>query len=628
MRKLLLSAVCLGFIFLSGCSDVYVIGEGQIPQDTATRKAVKPALLRLEDVGPGGPYESEENLHKLYAVTEYLRQEGVPYHVSLIPRVVVPKKGYDVSIADDTPYVRRFVSTIKYMQERGAIIGIHGYTHQSGSDPSAFGFEFYDLLDNPRVPNTYEFARERVDKAIDLFKKAGITPGYWETPHYTASIKQHPAFEEQTGLLYENKHRGEMVNYDKVYDYPGQGYRGFVTVPAPLGNIDRDGDVEKMIKKLDHMGNDLASFFYHPFREFRYLYKNYNPKGEVYYVYDQNSPLHVLIRAFKEKGYTFVTVNSLVRFVPAHRLDGLSFGEGDLALTLREDGRKKILIWNRSSNRCRIYEHTAAWHTPRRIKAFTEREAEIEIPAPEQDALLLAGDFNGSKRDDLLVFSPGQGTIRLMENRRDKFVPLARKSLGTYGLKSAYPLVGDFNGDGVTDVAVHDRENGRLGIALRNEGGGFKPIRWQRIDLLKGNSQQLLAGDFNGDRRDDIAVHNTVSGQWNVLLAGPGGKRFNPTDSWARRWGIGDSWVCFASDVNGDGRSDLILYNRTGHWQMAVSDGKGFVYSGDFGPWGSSPKGVPMVADLNGDGRSDFIILDDNKGKGYNLDVAQSVMGR
>ncbi len=628
MRKLLFSAVCLGLVFIAGCTKTYIIGEGQTPQAPSPGKAVKPALLRLEDVGPGGPYGTEENLHKLYAITEYLRQEGVPYHVSLIPRVVVPKKGYDVSIADDTPYARRFVSTIKYMQDRGAVIGVHGYTHQSGSDPSAYGFEFYDLLDNPGVPNTYEYARDRADKAFELFKRAGITPGYWETPHYTASVKQYPAFEEQTGLLYENKHRGEMVNYVKVYDYPGQGYRGFVTVPAPLGNIDRDGDVEKMIKKLDHMGNDLASFFYHPFREFKYLYKNYNAKGEAYYVYDQNSPLHVLVRAFKDKGYTFVSVNSLVGFVPAQRLEGIPFGEGDLVLGLKEEGRKKILVWYRTSNRGRIYEYTAAWHTPRRVNAFSHREVEIRGPVPERDVTLLAGDFNGSKRDDLLLFSPGQGTIRLMENRRDRFVPLARMSLGPSGFKSACPLVGDFNGDGIADVAVYDDESGRLGTVMRNEGGGFKPIRWQQMELLKGNRLQLLVGDFNGDRRDDIAVHDSASGQWNVLLSGPGGKRFNLAGNWAVRWGIGDSWVPFASDVNGDGMCDLILYNRTGHWQVAVSDGKRFVYSGDFGPWGSSQKGIPLVVDLNGDGRSDLIILDDNKGKGYNLDVAQSVMGR
>ncbi|MCL6611981.1 MAG: DUF2334 domain-containing protein [Peptococcaceae bacterium] len=631
MKKIVILAACTVALVFSGCVDTREIGEvqGRTPPDEGggSRKAVKPALLRLEDVGPGGPYQSDEGLHKLYAIAEYLHQEGIPFHIALIPRIVVPQKGYDVSIADDSPYAAKFVSTIKNIQKMGGIVGIHGYTHQTGRDPSAWGYEFYDPQVSPAAPNTYEYARDRIDRAISLFIKAGVTPAFWETPHYTASIKQYPAFEEQAGLLYENKHRGEVANNYKVTDYPGRGYRGFVTVPAPLGNIDRDGDVEKMIRRLDHLENDLASFFYHPFREFKYLYKEYNARGEVYYVYDQNSPLHVLIRAFKEKGYTFVSVYSLVRFVPAHRLEGFPFGEGYACLAGRfgEDGRKKILVWNRNLNQWRMYDYTASWYIPRRIKAFADRGVDFQGPAPDADAAVLAGDFNGDKKDDLLIFNPGSGTIQLAENTGDKFLA-GNVMTVVQGLKPDCLLAGDFNGDGMADLAVHDRINGRIGTALSSDKGGFREVKWQSLELLKGNSLNLLAGDFNGDRRDDIAVHDTASGDWSVLLAGPAGKKFTPDGDWAKNWGTGNRWVSFASDVNGDGKCDLVLYSRAGHWQVATSDGRGFVYRGDFGPWGSSPKGVPLVADFNGDGRSDLAVIGETGDKACSLDVAQSVM--
>ena len=620
-----MAVITFVLLFTGGCNREKVNTAG-INIEPVPHRAIKPALIRLEDVGPGGPYQSEENLHKLYVIADYLHSEGVPFHVSLIPRIVVPSRKYDVSISDGTPYTNVFVRTIKNMEKMGGIMGVHGYTHQSGKDSSAFGFEFYNRVDNPSVPDTYEFARERTDKAYVLFEKTGIIPAYWETPHYTASIKQHPAFEEQSGLLYENNHRGEMVNFNKVFDHAGNGFRGFITVPAPLGNIDKENDVDKMLKRLDKMEGDLASFFYHPFREFRFMYKEKNDKGEPYYVYDKNSPLHVLIRGFKEKGYTFVSIHSLVKFVPAQRLGPLPFSEGDMVLTghFVEGRGKEILVWNKNSSQWNMYQYTAPYYSPRRPKAFADMGVVLAGWVPENDGMPLVGDFTGNGKDDLMIYSPGKGTFKLLENVDGKFIPREKAYFTMKGIRPANVLAGNFNGDELADVAVYDRENQRVGLSL-NTGRGFKKMTWQSFDILKGNNIKLLAGDFNGNRKTDLAVLDTGSGQWDVLIAEKG--TFSTSiGPWMKSWGSGDKWKPFSSDINGDGLSDLLLYSKTGQWQLAVSNGKSFVYKGEFGPWGSSQRGLPLVADLNGDNKSDLIIADGLAGKDYNLDTAISVM--
>lgn len=628
-----LLAVLLAVLILGGCAGAGYSGNGGKKAEAAdfsSRKALKPALIRLEDVGPGGLYQTEESLEKLDVITEYLHQERIPFHVALIPRFVSPQKGYDVNITDDSPYMKKFVDTIKKMQSRGAIVGVHGYTHQTGNTASGLGFEFFDQSKNPGVPDTYEYARSRIDAAISLFEKAGITPGFWETPHYTASAKQYRAFEEQAGLLYENFHGGEVNHNPKSFDYAGTGYRGFVTVPTPLGYIGGEASAEKMLGYLDRVRDtQLASFFYHPFREFNYIHKTRNDKGEVQYTYDQNSPLHNLIRSIRERGYTFVSVNSLVGFVPAHRLSALPFGEGDAVVTGRfgGDGKEMILVWNRGGSKWHMYDYTAVSHTPRRIKAFSLRGDWLNGWAPEENAVLLAGDFNGDKRDDLLVFNPGKGNFLLARNEGGKLTPQGEEVLAVDGSKSLQPMVGDFNGDGLADLAIHDRENYRIGLAY-STGVGFKQVAWQYIDQLKGKGQKIVSGDFNGDLKSDVAVLDVSSGEWIVLLVGPSGNFAVSKNPWLANWGAGEGWSAFSADVNGDGRSDLVIYSRMGRWLVALSDGRIFEPRLEFGPWGAGEKGIPLVADINGDGRSDLLFIEGTKAKGYNLDVAVSVLDR
>jgi hypothetical protein len=566
-------------------------------------------------------------LEKLKVVAGYLHQEGIPFHIALIPREIIPSKGYDVSIADQTAYARHFVSAIKYLESIGGIVGIHGYTHQSGSDPSGLGFEFYDRVKNPSVPDSLQYARNRVSASLDLFMKAGITPAFWETPHYTASPKQCQAFEEQIGLIYESNYRNVSFIRPHTIDYQAGEYRGYTIVPTPLGYINTSRDLKKMIDTLDNPEGMLPSFFYHPFKEFKYIHKSYTESGETFYEYDNASPLHQLIRVFKDKGYTFVSIYSLAMFVPAQRGGPIIPGEQTelLAGHFEPGGKGGILLWDRGGKRFKVFRSTVSWYAPRNKNALENRGEWLAGWDPGDDALPMAGDINGDGLDDLIFFSPAQGCFNLAENDHLSFRPLIGETVLTDKEWDVRPLAGDFNGDHLCDLGLVERRPGRLGIAL-NSGHSFGSFAWQDIGLLKEDCpQKYLPGDYNGDGRADVAVLDTGTGLWRLLLS-LNGTLMADERPWLERWGAGSDWQALPADVNGDGKCDIVVHSKDGFWQAATSTGNRLAYRGEFGPWGAGSGTTPRLTDLNGDKKSDLIILDGGKLQGYHLDTALSVI--
>jgi len=195
-----------------------------------------------------------------------------------------------------------------------------------------------------------------------------------------------------------------------------------------------------------------------------------------------------------------------------------------------------------------------------------------------------------------------------VESLEDRTVPAVSfgfvQNLATGGTIPFAVVSGDFNNDGILDVAVGN-DSGSVGTLLGNGDGTFRaPI----VFTLPGgsNADGLAVGDFNEDGNLDLAVAD-FSGEAVRILLGLGNGSFVTGQVLPFVAGAGPVDVA-VGDFNNDGNLDLVEASFTSgfvNWYSGAGNGT-FTLIANFNS-GVNPRGL-TVADLNGDGALDVAI--------------------
>ncbi len=309
---------------------------------------------------------------------------------------------------------------------------------------------------------------------------------------------------------------------------------------------------------------------------------------------------------------------SPVSFTVGDRPVGMAFGDLD------GDGKPDLAATNYNGSTVSVLRNTS---TPGSISFATH--VDLATPLGSGPFNVVIADLNGDGKPDLAVANDVAGTVSVFQNA----CVVGDITTGSFSTRVEFTVaadpfvaVADIDGDGQPDIVTANWGSNSVSI-LRNKGtgGSISSSSFDsKLDFGTGtNPFSISIGDLDGDGKPDLVTPNEseLSQSMSVLrnTSTSGSVSFETKVDYATGFG---SRFAAISDIDGDGKPDVAVCNRTGNNFVILkntgsSGALGFNAGVSF-TTGTRPRHI-VAGDLDGDGKPDVVAADEGTPMGTNF---------
>jgi hypothetical protein len=225
---------------------------------------------------------------------------------------------------------------------------------------------------------------------------------------------------------------------------------------------------------------------------------------------------------------------------------------------------------------------TGTWHALLSTSHFGEV---LEVPLGQAGDLPVPADYDGDGKTDPAIWRPSDGMWHVRTSASGYSAAIAVQ----WGGAGDTPLAGDFDGDGRADLARWRPSTGSWSVRLSHVNYAPEHTLERQLDG-DSSGDRPQAGDFDGDGVTDLAVWRKSSGTWHLL--------FSESDfatSADRTIALAKPDAAerpVAEDYDGDGRTDVAVWQTSGSVWLVKPSVMGF------GKAVSIPFGQPDYGDI------------------------------
>ncbi len=275
------------------------------------------------------------------------------------------------------------------------------------------------------------------------------------------------------------------------------------------------------------------------------------------------------------------------------------------------DGKPELAVANFDANTLSVLRNTGS-------SGSISFATQIDFATGTKPTSVAIGDLDGDGKPDLAVANWNSSSVSVFRNTG------TADSIGTISFAAKTDFItatgpysvaiGDLDGDGKPDLAAANLNANNVSV-LRNTGtpGGIAAISFAaKTDFTTGTAPYSLAiGDLDGDGKPDLATANSGTGANSVSVLRNTGSSGSVSFATKADFTTGAGpWSVTIGDLDGDGKPDLAVNNRTSN-SVSVLRNTGSSGSVSFAAkidvtTGNAPSSV-AIGDLDGDGKPELV---------------------